>query len=548
MSSRQMKAMLRAGLVGASSGEEDEAPTTSAPRRAGGGFGGFGLSSSEEDTSDEAESNSEDSEDSGGGEAKQLAKFVALAAASSEKAKSMASSKPEGSAEHAASAATAKSPSEPYNEDDFLAEAVARAQREAGSPALVSGPGGLTSNSPAPTGDEWQRKQLLFKIRTETHDPNQIQQHLQEHPFHAEALLQMSKIYAMTQQYDASAMLLRRCLFVLEHAWHKGFLRDIQEGCARMDYDDVSSENACFFEAMYAHAQMIRRRGCRRSALEVMKCLLALDQRDPMGVLLVYDRFAIGAGELDHFLALCEKPPKDLGPLAKLPRTLFDDEGLLILPNFAYSYALALFRAQAHRQEDGKMDNSTNRASRMLVKAVMRYPLVASELVDRTVCDKTIFSKLMGLADANHITEGGKGKAGRSTIEKMIKSYIENVKEDLWKATDTQQWLVSAITVAVAEIDQGTTTSQLEALLVPRLLQLEAFSCYAQLDMSKGRGEVAYLPGEDLAGAGGGGAGGLVGSDDTANAEGNVDLDENAMLLMMQLLMPWNQVPDVTEE
>ena len=92
----------------------------------------------------------------------------------------------------------------------------------------------------------WQRKQLLFKMRTETHDPNQIQQHLQEHPFHSEALLQMSKIYAMTQQYDASAMLLRRCLFVLEHAWHKGFLRDIQEGCARMDYDGASSENACF--------------------------------------------------------------------------------------------------------------------------------------------------------------------------------------------------------------------------------------------------------------------------------------------------------------
>eukprot|EP00946_MAST-07B_sp_MAST-7B-sp1_P003176 g3176.t1 len=512
-----MKAILRDSLGGSSSGEEAEVPMATMPRRAGGGFGGFDMSSSEEDTSDEAESNSEDSEDSGGGEAKQLAKFVALAAASSEKAKDVVSSKPEGSAEVAASTSTTKSVPEPFDEDDFLAEAVARAQREAGSSTLTSGPGGLASNALFPTG------YTIFAVDTKM----------------------MSAEDELRRRFGSQT---------------NRFLRDIQEGCARMDYDGASSENACFFEAMYAHAQMVRRRGCRRSALEVMKCLLALDQRDPMGILLVYDRFAIGAGELDHFLALCEKPPKDLGPLAKLPSTLFDDEGLLVLPNFAYSYALALFKAQAHRQEAGKMDNlgsaalcaedaeSTNRASRMLVKAVMRYPSVASELVDRSVCDKAILSKLTGLADANHVAEGGKEREGRSIIEKIIKSYTENVKEDLWNATDIQQWLVSAIAVAVAEIDQRTTTSQLEALLVPRLIQLEAFSCYAQLDLSKGRGEVAYLPGEDLAGADGNGAAGVNGSDDTANSEGNVDLDENAMLLMMQLLMPWNQVPQVTEE
>ena len=109
-----------------------------------------------------------------------------------------------------------------------------------------------------------------------------------------------------------------------------------------------------------------------------------------------------------------------------------------------------------------------------------------------------------------------------------------------------QEWLLSAVNIALAEVERATTTSRLEKTLAPRLFQLEVFSCYAQLDMSMGKNDVEYLPGEEPGGGGFGGAAaggeGAGAGGNTPGAEANVDLDENAMLLMMQLLMPWNQV------
>ena len=149
-----------------------------------------------------------------------------------------------------------------------------------------------------------------------------------------------------------------------------------------------------------------------------------------------------------------------------------------------------------------------------------------------------MLAKLGGLVEAYSAAGGAKEKAGREVLQKMTNAYAENAKEGLWKSVGVQEWLQSVVSVALEEVEQATTTSRLEKTLAPHLLQLDVFSCYAQLDMSKGKSEVVYLPGEEAGGGGGAAAANAPGDE----AEANVDLDENAMLLMMQLLMPWNQV------
>jgi hypothetical protein len=71
---------------------------------------------------------------------------------------------------------------------------------------------------------------LEYQQRVQTHDPNQIQQHVQAHPFHPPGLWRMSKIYSATGQHDASAMLLRRCIYVYECGFHLSFLKQAKQG------------------------------------------------------------------------------------------------------------------------------------------------------------------------------------------------------------------------------------------------------------------------------------------------------------------------------
>ena len=170
-------------------------------------------------------------------------------------------------------------------------------------------------------GSDMTMVQMEYQQRIQTHDPNQIQMHVRNHPFHPPGLWRMSKIYSATGQHDASAMLLRRCIYVYECGFHSSFLKAAQQGTARMDFEDEPSEagepggggegsegggsleaNRNFFQSLYDHAVMASRRGCRRSALELIKLLYQLDSRDPMGVVLAYDRYLSSRKYLFFFI------------------------------------------------------------------------------------------------------------------------------------------------------------------------------------------------------------------------------------------------------
>jgi hypothetical protein len=178
-------------------------------------------------------------------------------------------------------------------------------------------------------GTEVEVLDMEYNQRVQTHDPNQIQMHVQQHPFHPPGLWRMSKIYSATGQHDAAAMFLRRCVYVYECGFHTSFLKHAREGTARMDCElrdeessfsvesggdggRCSTANRIFFQSLHDHALMAARRGCRRSSLEVMKLLYQLDSRDPMGILASYDRRCLKAGEIVHVMNIFESGPEEV--------------------------------------------------------------------------------------------------------------------------------------------------------------------------------------------------------------------------------------------
>ena len=71
--------------------------------------------------------------------------------------------------------------------------------------------------------EDYVALQADYLARVSTNDPNMIRDLLYHAPHHVDSLLQLSVVSDSYGQRDSSAELLRRCLFVLESAWHPTF-------------------------------------------------------------------------------------------------------------------------------------------------------------------------------------------------------------------------------------------------------------------------------------------------------------------------------------
>lgn len=150
-----------------------------------------------------------------------------------------------------------------------------------------------------------------------------------QHPYHIDSLLTLAELYRQMGESQSAADLLERCLFALEYALHPLF--NITTGRCKLDYG--WDPNKPLFIALFKHMQHLYRRGCHRTALEVCKLLLSLDQDDPMGSILCIDYFAIRAEQYKW--------------LQRFVQEYGTDRSLSLLPSFSYSLALAQFQIEA---------------------------------------------------------------------------------------------------------------------------------------------------------------------------------------------------------
>ena len=97
-----------------------------------------------------------------------------------------------------------------------------------------------------------------------------------------------------------------------------------------------------FFIALFRHLNFVGSRACYRTALEFCKLILSLDpDEDPLGILLMIDFYALRSEQYDWFVRLFED---------------FEvSRNLSLLPNFAFSVALARFNRQEDDQKADKV-------------------------------------------------------------------------------------------------------------------------------------------------------------------------------------------------
>jgi hypothetical protein len=235
-------------------------------------------------------------------------------------------------------------------------------------------------------------------------------------------------LYQTNHNVEALSML-KRCLYIYECARLYKFTKHITmlttggggggdnsstttAACALLDY--TLPENAPFFEALVQLMRVCTNAGLYKSTLAIQRYILSLDPlRDPMGILLVLDSFALhqvvttssiiimtahfkqdnysnnpAVSMLEWFIALCENN-KDLQIWYRDP----DDANsshqcdLLSMPNWAYSYAVALYQMSLLVMDDPL--SWKDRANKALQQAMRAHPTVVGQLLAACEVDTT---------------------------------------------------------------------------------------------------------------------------------------------------------------
>jgi hypothetical protein len=119
-----------------------------------------------------------------------------------------------------------------------------------------------------------------------------------------------------------------RCLFHFETAFHPSFT--LASPKCRLSYKRI--ENRPFFIALFKYLDYVSRKGCWRTALEFGKLILSLSpEEDPLAMVLLLDVLALRADHAIDWLISAYEHWKGT-------------KGLDLLPNWAYSIALGLFK------------------------------------------------------------------------------------------------------------------------------------------------------------------------------------------------------------
>jgi len=283
----------------------------------------------------------------------------------------------------------------------------------------------------------YQEVQFHFLDCVDSFDPNNIAQLINMYPFHVDSLLTLSEVCKHSSDLTNAAEFVEKALFCFEKSFHPMF--SLTNGKCRLPFE--RAENRPFYLAIFRHTQYLGRKGCWRTALEFTKLLINVDPiQDPYCAFLMIDFFALRSNEYKLVIEVFEK----LQPFCKLS----------LLPNWAFSYALAHFHLE-------KEDHSKSR--KLLIDAILRFPSTISQLMD--VCKVNLpvsispFQPVLAPNKSEH------------ELELLITLFIER-SNSLWKEPEVLDWWKSCATAAHKIIHSNSTSSvELEAEYDPTVLK-----------------------------------------------------------------------------
>ena len=201
---------------------------------------------------------------------------------------------------------------------------------------------------------------------------------------------------------------------------------------------------------------------CTRTSLAVTRYVLAMDPlRDPMCALVALDFFALSTKNIAHDMFVVNLVEKGEVKLHYRDEESTEFVGKLTeMPNWAFSYALALYRVGQSRGEPVGEDSITSRDA--LVSAIRKYPEIVEELLRKNEVSTSgrstqtdwppVLQSLRQLAlppsqhrDYDPIVY----YATKSASDLIAKIFVQRSFK-LWGGSDVQKWLYDAAVEATS--------------------------------------------------------------------------------------------------
>jgi len=193
-------------------------------------------------------------------------------------------------------------------------------------------------------------------------------------------------------------------------------------------------ENSPFFVSLFKYTQLLGRRGCNRTALELCKFILSLDPTDPLFVLLSIDYYAIRSGEYEF--------------LFKLYNEFENAQILQTLPNFSFSLALAKFIME----NNGMHGMDALSSNELLQRALLHFPMVIVPLFKKCGFAQqfTLEGKTIDLPYDRFFVETYRPPS----LEHLITIFVDR-SYSLWKLPEVIAWLQKNILATMERVKQG---------------------------------------------------------------------------------------------
>ena len=294
-------------------------------------------------------------------------------------------------------------------------------------------------------------------------DANALAIYVAHNPYVTEALLQLAAVLYQTNQSQDGLSLLRRALWILECSSVMGFQPHKLQSSCFLDKDRM--ENECYFSALFRLLQVSSVAGCIRTSLAISRYILAMDPlRDPMGVLLIMDCFALQTMSEENcqfIIDIVESNTIQVHYRDDSTRKDFVGH-LLDLPNWRYSYALAFYRLGKARG-DKFMDE---RANEEIQRAVRQFPAVVEQLLVRNELDRsgrsfrtdwpTVLAKLRSM-DRTPPSEGFDPIMHHATsqvAQLIIKIFVER-NSKLWSSINIVNWIYDASAIVTTDLNSA---------------------------------------------------------------------------------------------
>lgn len=310
------------------------------------------------------------------------------------------------------------------------------------------------------------------------HDPNVLAMFVTEYPYFIETLLQLALVLYYINDRNHGHDILRRCLYLYESVMPFSVLppgSSSSTGTTTQILIDMHHNrlNYGYFETLFRIMQTSGMSGWYDTAFATGRYLLSLDpSRDPMGVLLILDYYALASRRWRLRSAItAATTKKEVDVIATFIVDLVETKHIVIhhtdpstdqhhtcqlidAPNWAFSYALALFHLYEDSVKNDDDDNTWVKlhaaANDVLVQALSRFPmvlpklLVAMEIVDQNGIGQYSFRSGSSSMDWSTVLPYFHAENDecvmRETGYHLMDIFVKRCYR-LWKEADIIQWV-----------------------------------------------------------------------------------------------------------